>query len=106
MPTITIIDPDGLEHRLDAESGVSVMTVARRHAVSGIQAICGGACVCATCHVHVDPAWMAAAGPAIGEEAEMLDFAADRRPGSRLSCQLRMVPTLDGLILRVPAAPR
>ncbi len=106
MPTLTIIDPDGLEHRLDAEPGVSVMTVARRHAVPGIQAVCGGACVCATCHVHVDPAWTAVTGPATGEEAEMLDFTVDRRPGSRLSCQLRVVPALDGLVLRVPAAPR
>ncbi|ASG22256.1 MULTISPECIES: 2Fe-2S iron-sulfur cluster-binding protein [Azospirillaceae] len=102
MPKITFIDPDGHRHDLEAEEGQSVMKVAVAHGVPGIEADCGGACACATCHVYVDPDWAAAAGSPQGDEAAMLEFAVEPQPTSRLSCQIKMGPALDGLLVRIP----
>ena len=102
MPKITFIQPDGAEQTVEIAVGWSVMEGAVRSLVPGIDADCGGACACATCHVYVDPAW-AAALPAKAEmEETMLDFAQDAQPTSRLSCQLRVTSDMDGLIVRVP----
>ncbi|MDB5439408.1 MAG: 2Fe-2S ferredoxin, partial [Caulobacteraceae bacterium] len=79
-----------------------VMEGAIRNNVPGIDADCGGACACATCHVYVDEAWRAATGTASVMEESMLDFAQDQRPESRLSCQIRVTPALDGLVVRLP----
>lgn len=102
MPKITYIDAHGESRSIDAETGSTVMETAVRNGIPGIEAECGGACACATCHVYVDDAWMAATGQAASMEEDMLDFAFDVRPNSRLSCQIRVRDDLDGLIVRTP----
>jgi len=102
MPKITFIDPDGKRHDIEAETGTPLMRAAVQNGVPGIEADCGGACACATCHVYVDPGWTAAAGEPAGSEAEMLEFAVAREATSRLSCQIEVTPALDGLVVRVP----
>jgi len=99
---ITYIDPAGTEHVLEGEKGMSVMELATKHDVPGIEADCGGACSCATCHVYVDPAWTEVTGTADEMEEDMLDFAFDVRENSRLSCQLEITEAFDGLIVRIP----
>lgn len=103
MAKITFIQPDGQSQTVDAEPGVTVMEAAKLHGVAGIEAECGGACACATCHVYVDDAWRKATGAPSQMEEDMLDFAFDVREQSRLSCQIKVTPALDGLIVRVPA---
>jgi 2Fe-2S ferredoxin len=102
MPKITYITHDGVSHEVDADVGSTVMENAIRNSVPGIDAECGGALACATCHVYVDPAWVAATGSPSPMEEDMLDFAYDVQPTSRLSCQIRVEPALDGLVVRVP----
>lgn len=102
MPKITYIEHDGKEHVIDVPSGQSVMEGAIKHAVPGIDADCGGACACATCHVYVDEAWLPKTGEATSMEQSMLDFANDVEPNSRLSCQIKVTEALDGLIVRMP----
>ena len=75
--------------------------MARRNAIA-IEGACGGAMACATCHVHVDEAWFARLPPPSAEEEEMLDLALSLAATSRLGCQIRMTPALDGLVVRVP----
>jgi len=103
MAKITFIQPDGAEQVVEAKPGMTVMEAARQSNVAGIEAECGGACACATCHVYVDAAWTAKTGKAAAMEEDMLDFAFDVRPESRLSCQIKVTNELDGLMLRVPA---
>ena len=102
MAKITFIDFRGTAREVDAAVGGSVMEAAIRGNVPGIEAECGGACACATCHVYVDDAWMAAVGTAEPMEADMLDFASDVKANSRLSCQIRVRPELEGLVVRTP----
>jgi len=102
MPKVTFIDPDGTRRAVEAPLGWTVMEAAVKNDVPGIEAECGGACACATCHVYVDEAWMDAVGSAEPMEADMLDFASDLRPNSRLSCQIKITPDLDGLIVTTP----
>ncbi len=102
MAKITFIQPDGSQHVVTAVSGATVMEAARLNRIPGIEAECGGACACATCHVYVDAAWVETAGKAAAMEEDMLDFAFDVRPESRLSCQIKVTDALDGLVLRVP----
>jgi 2Fe-2S ferredoxin len=104
MPKVTYIDPDGTRHMLEGEEGMSVMEVAVRNGLFGIEADCGGACACATCHVYVDEAWTAQTGSAAGDEVDMLEFAIDPESGSRLSCQIRLTSALDGLVVRIPVS--
>jgi len=102
MTQITFIAFDGTKFDVEAENGSTVMENAIRNAVPGIEAECGGACACATCHVYVDEAWVRAVGEPEAMEEDMLDFAYDVRPNSRLSCQIRVRDELDGLVVRVP----
>jgi ferredoxin, 2Fe-2S len=102
MPKLTIIAYDGTPFEIDAQAGSTVMENAVRNSVPGIEAECGGACACATCHVYVDDAWIETVGPPEAMEEDMLDFAFEVRPTSRLSCQIKMTPALDGVIVRVP----
>ena len=102
MAKITYIEHDGTEHTVEVKKGLSVMEGAIRNNVPGIDADCGGACACATCHVYVDEAWTAAVGEPEPMEEDMLDFAFDVRPTSRLSCQIKITPALDGLVVHVP----
>jgi ferredoxin, 2Fe-2S len=99
---ITFIQPDGSQQVVEASVGNTVMEAARLNRVAGIEAECGGACACATCHVYVDAAWADKTGKAEAMEEDMLDFAFDVRPESRLSCQMKVTAALDGLVLRVP----
>ncbi|MGO4705768.1 2Fe-2S iron-sulfur cluster-binding protein [Microvirga sp. 2MCAF38] len=102
MIKITYVDAEGTAREVEAEEGSTVMENAIRNGIPGIDAECGGACSCATCHVYVDEAWMDAVGEPQSMEADMLDFAYDVRPTSRLSCQIRVRPELDGLIVHTP----
>ena len=102
MVTITFIDSQGTTRTVEAQEGSTVMENAIRNGIPGIDAECGGACSCATCHVYVDEEWMDAVGAAQPMEEDMLDFAFDVRPNSRLSCQIRVRPELDGLVVRTP----
>ena len=81
---------------------MTVMESAVKNMVPGIDADCGGACACATCHVYVEPDWLEATGEREEMEEDMLDFAFDVRDNSRLSCQIKVSPALDGLTVRVP----
>ncbi len=103
MARITFITADDTVYPTDAEDGSTVMENAIRNQVPGIEAECGGACACATCHVYVDEAWTDIVGPPSPMEEDMLDFGFDVRPNSRLSCQIRVRGELDGLTVRVPA---
>jgi ferredoxin, 2Fe-2S len=103
MAKITFIQPDGTSQTVNTEPGLTVMEAAKINNVAGIEAECGGACACATCHVFVDEAWRAATGKPAEMEEDMLDFAFDVREGSRLCCQIKVTAALDGLIVRVPA---
>jgi 2Fe-2S ferredoxin len=102
MTKISYISFDGTRFDVDAENGSTVMENAIRNAVPGIEAECGGACACATCHVYVDEAWTDTVGSPEAMEEDMLDFAYDVRPNSRLSCQIKVRDELDGLLVRVP----
>ena len=102
MPKITFIQPDGAKQTVEIPLGWSVMEGAVRTNVLGIDADCGGACACATCHVHVEPEWQDKLPEKSEMEEAMLDFAIEQAPDSRLSCQLRVTSDLDGLVVRVP----
>ena len=102
MPKITYIDKDGKSRTVDAETGSTVMETAIRNNIPGIEAECGGACACATCHVYVDEAFKEIVGEPEPMEEDMLDFAFEVKPTSRLSCQIRVRDELDGLVVTVP----
>ena len=103
MPKVTYIEHDGATHTVEAEIGATVMETAQRNNVASIVAECGGSCTCATCLVHVDEQWFEKVGPPSAEEEDMLDFAFEVKPTSRLSCQIKVTQELDGLIVRTPA---
>lgn len=103
MPDISFIQPDGSEQGFEAPEGISAMQAATNYGVTGIVGECGGQAICATCHVYVDEAWTEKTGHAEPMEEDMLDFAFDVRPNSRLSCQIRVRDELDGLVVRTPA---
>jgi 2Fe-2S ferredoxin len=102
MAKITYIEHDGTEHVVDVKPGLSVMEGAVKNNIPGIDADCGGACACATCHVYVDEAWTEKTGSSSAMEESMLDFAENVEPNSRLSCQIRVSDALDGLVVRMP----
>jgi 2Fe-2S ferredoxin len=102
MPKIKYIDGAGKEREVDVPAGWSVMEGAVKNLIPGIDADCGGACACATCHIYVDPAWLDKLPPKQEMEESMLDFAQEVRPNSRLSCQIAVTPALAGLIVRTP----
>ena len=102
MPKITYIDAGGTARTVDAILGSTVMETALRNAIPGIEAECGGACACATCHVYVDEKWREIVGGPSPMEEDMLDFGFDVRPSSRLSCQIKVSDELDGLVVTVP----
>ena len=102
MTKITFIDSHGAARTVEADDGSTVMEAAIRNDIPGIIAECGGACACATCHVHVAEEWKGAVGEPAPMEEDMLDFASDVRPTSRLSCQIRVKPELDGLVVHTP----
>jgi 2Fe-2S ferredoxin len=103
VTTITFIHPDGRSQCLEATTGDSMMQLAVSRGIDAIVAECGGNAMCATCHVYVDDRWIDRLPSMTDEEAALLDgTAAERRPASRLSCQIKVEPELDGLVLRLP----
>ena len=102
MPKVTFIDFEENQTDVEVQVGYSLMEAAVVNDVEGIDADCGGACACATCHVYIDQDWMAIVGPAEELEAEMLDVAEEVKENSRLSCQIKITEELDGLIIRTP----
>ena len=103
MAKITYIEFNGKTHVVDVASGLTVMEGARDNNIPGIEADCGGACACSTCHVYVDESWVEKLPPRDDMEQDMLDFA--WKPDalrSRLTCQLKVSDTLDGLVVNMP----
>lgn len=104
MIQIRFIRGDGSEETLQAPTGQSLMQAAVHANLRGIEADCGGALSCATCHVLLDPPWSSQLPTPMPEERDMLGFAASpAEAGSRLSCQITLTPELDGLVVRLPA---
>lgn len=103
MPNIVFVHPDGVREELDIAEGTSVMQGATAQGIDGIVAECGGNCMCATCHVYVEPSQLALL-PAMSEEEDALldGTASDRQPNSRLSCQITVTQALDGLVVNLP----
>lgn len=102
MALMRVVDRDGLEHEIEARTGLKVMENLRELDY-GVAAICGGMCSCATCHVYVDPAWVDRLPAAMSDERELLSELANTEDNSRLSCQIEFTPALAGL--RVTIAP-
>jgi 2Fe-2S ferredoxin len=102
MTKITFIDAEGTPRTVEGESGATVMETAIKNGVPGIEAECGGACACSTCHVYIDEAWREKVGEPTPMEEDMLDFAYDVKPNSRLSCQIKVSDEFDGLTVRTP----
>lgn len=103
MAKITYIEHGGKEHVVEVANGMTVMEGARDNNIPGIEADCGGACACSTCHVYVNPDWVAKLPAKDAMEEDMLDFAYEPNPErSRLTCQLKVTDELDGLIVNMP----
>ena len=102
MAKLTFIESNGTVHEVDGQTGMTVMEAAVKNMVPGIDADCGGACACATCHVYLDGDWAAKLAERSEMEEDMLDFAFDVRDSSRLSCQIRISDAIDGLVVRIP----
>ncbi|TYB81158.1 2Fe-2S iron-sulfur cluster-binding protein [Maritimibacter fusiformis] len=103
MAKITYIEHNGTEHVVDVPNGLTVMEGARDNGIPGIEADCGGACACSTCHVYVAEDWVDKLSPKEPMEEDMLDFAFEPDPvRSRLTCQLKVTDALDGLVVQMP----
>lgn len=103
MPIVIFESPDHTRREVAADNGKSVMAAAVSNGIDGIEAECGGTCSCATCHVYVDEQFLALLNAPESQELEMLDFvAAERKPNSRLCCQIVVDPKLDGLVVQLP----
>lgn len=103
MVRITVIQPSGTSSQLDVPEGWSLMQAAVKNGIDGIVAECGGSCVCATCHVYVQQERFAELPPPGEDELELLEeVKAERRPNSRLSCQIKAAPNLSGLVITIP----
>jgi ferredoxin, 2Fe-2S len=106
MPKIVFTEPGGGRREINALPGITLMEAARQNGVQGVVAKCGGACMCATCHVYIDPAWLARLEPREEMEEGMLETAWEPRDNSRLSCQIHITADLDGLRVTVPQCQR
>ena len=105
MGRVTYIQFDGTAQTVELDDGSSLMSGAIANGIRGIDADCGGSCACATCHVHVAAEWTAAVGgPASEGEAELLQLAPEVKDDSRLACQIKMRPELDGVVVHLPEA--
>lgn len=103
MAKITYIEHNGTEHVVEVANGLTVMEGARDNNIPGIEADCGGACACSTCHVYVAKEWVDKLPPAQDMELDMLDFAYEPNPElSRLTCQIKVTDELDGLVVQMP----
>ena len=104
MPKVIYIDHEGTSREVEAKAGTSVMEAAVQNMIPGIDADCGGACACATCHVYVHADWMSKLKDKDDMEDSMLDFAESVEDNSRLSCQILMSDELDGITVTTPEA--
>ncbi|MGH1351973.1 MAG: 2Fe-2S iron-sulfur cluster-binding protein [Methyloligellaceae bacterium] len=102
MAKITFVEQNGTKHEVEAQDGMTVMEAATKNNIPGIEADCGGACSCATCHVYVEPEWFAKLDKVDEMEEDMLDFAQAVQETSRLSCQIEITDELDGMVVTVP----
>jgi 2Fe-2S ferredoxin len=102
MPKVTYIEHNGTQHEVSVESGLSIMEGAVQNGVPGIDADCGGACACATCHVYVKEEWLDKLSEQSDSEKDMLDFAFETKSNSRLSCQLILEDKHDGIVVNLP----
>ena len=102
MPKIVLIEFNGQDHTIDAEAGKSLMQNALDNLVPGIDADCGGACACGTCHCFIEGQWGEATGEADAMEEAMLGMRPDRADSSRLSCQIQVSDNMDGMVVRLP----
>jgi 2Fe-2S ferredoxin len=103
MAKITFIDSAGTARTVEGEAGSTVMETAIKNGVPEIEAECGGACACSTCHLYIDEAWREKVGEPSPMETDMLDFAFEVKPNSRLSCQIKVSDELDGLVVTTPS---
>lgn len=105
MPKVVYIEHNGTQHEIELENGWTLMQGATLNGIDGIEGECGGSCSCATCHVYVDENFVDKLEPCTEMEDEMLECTvSERKPNSRLSCQIQASPELDGLIVRMPEA--
>ncbi len=103
MAKLVVVSRDGTEKILEAEDGLSVMEIIRDGGIDELLALCGGCCSCATCHVHVDPAFAGLLPPIGPDENDLLDSSEHRDDRSRLSCQLPFTAALDGMKVTIAA---
>jgi 2Fe-2S ferredoxin len=104
MANITFIEASGQSTSVNLAEGWNLMQGAIANGVDGILGECGGSCACATCHCYVDESWLDKLPAASEGELDMLDnVAAERRPNSRLACQIKATAALEGLIVHLPA---
>lgn len=103
MTKVIFVQPAGDREEVDILPGLSIMEAAVMNGVSGIEGECGGSCICGTCHVLVDPAWLTKLVVPEAIEAGMLETLPNGQPNSRLSCQIKVSGALDGMVLRLPA---
>lgn len=97
MTSVTVTDRGGAEHALKVSEGTSLMECIRDAGIDELLALCGGCCSCATCHVHVDPAWLGRLPAMSADENDLLESSDHRTEESRLSCQIKLAASLDGL---------
>lgn len=102
MIHVTITDAQGVARAFAAMPGTTLKDAIVEHGLPGLEALCGGAANCGTCHVYVDDAWRDRLPPPGEEEGLMLDYVMDRRADSRLSCQILLAQDIDGLTARTP----
>ena len=102
MPTITVIEFDGQDHTIEAESGKTLMESVLENGIAGIDADCGGGCACGTCHCFIAEDYIVKAGTPSPIENSMLDMRPDKEATSRLSCQVDVSDDMDGMIVRLP----
>lgn len=102
MPIVTFVIPSGRVVRIEAQVGENLMAVALAHNVDGLLGDCGGCVACGTCHAFVAEPFTRVLPPPGADEDALLDLAANRRPNSRLCCQIRLSEALDGIVLEVP----
>ena len=102
MIKILFVEHDGNQHPVEVNTGDSVMMAAVTNGVPGIDADCGGACSCATCHVYVNEEWVHKLDEISPMEEAMLSLSSDRKENSRLSCQIKVTEEIDGLVVQTP----
>jgi len=104
MAAIRVVTRDGKEHLLNGESGVSVMEIIRENGIDELLALCGGCCICATCHVYVDPKHLSSLSDKSDDEISLLEDRRYARPNSRLACQLRFSASLANMQVEIAPA--